>query len=178
MLANTLAPKTKTAREKFFISQSFLGNALLLHQSRNNNPMTTFSLPKSDILGALASSLCVIHCVATPFLFLAHTCAITGCAETPFWWQSLDYIFLAVSFFAVARSAQQTARPLLRNALWGSWGLLALLVLNEKTALLPLPETITYVAALGLAGLHLYRLRYCSCAPEGGDNTGGTIGAV
>ena len=33
----------------------------------------------SDLIGALASALCTIHCLVTPFIFLASTCARDCC---------------------------------------------------------------------------------------------------
>jgi len=34
---------------------------------------TLFLTTKSDFIGSAASSLCLVHCVVTPFLFVAHT---------------------------------------------------------------------------------------------------------
>ena len=60
---------------------------------------------RADLIGALASSLCVIHCMATPFIFFIKSSADLCCSETPTWWQSIDYIFLTVAFFAVLHIA-------------------------------------------------------------------------
>ena len=54
---------------------------------------------KADIIGASASLLCIIHCLATPFVFFIKTSSSLCCSETPTWWQSIDYIFLTVAFF-------------------------------------------------------------------------------
>jgi len=35
-----------------------------------------------DLFGALVSSLCLIHCAATPFLFIAKVCSATCCSDT------------------------------------------------------------------------------------------------
>ena len=37
----------------------------------------------SDLIGATASTLCTIHCMATPFLFFASTCTKSCCASAP-----------------------------------------------------------------------------------------------
>ena len=55
-------------------------------------------IKKPDTLGALASSLCIVHCLATPMIFIAHSCAIGGCEAAPSWWKNLDYLFLTISF--------------------------------------------------------------------------------
>ncbi len=123
-------------------------------------------LVKSDTLGAIASTLCVVHCLATPFLFVAHTCALGGCKTSPNWWQNLDYVFLIISFIAVIRSVKNTSKKIMKPILWFSWCALTILVMNEKIQLIPLPETITYAAALLLAITHIYNLKYCQCKTD------------
>jgi len=59
---------------------------------------------KPDSIGAIASTLCLIHCLATPFVFIAQSCTLTCCNGVPMWWGSIDYIFLIISFFTVYRS--------------------------------------------------------------------------
>ncbi len=120
-------------------------------------------LEKSDIFGAVASTLCLVHCIATPFIFIAHSCAAHSCTSAPGWWSGLDYLFLIVSFFAVKRSAKQTAKPFMKPALWISWGTLLILVLNEKVEGVDLPEVFTHISAITLAVLHIYNLKFCQC---------------
>ena len=64
------------------------------------------TLQKPDNIGVLTSTLCMIHCLASPFLFIAQTCSATCCEATPIWWKWIDYLFLAISFFAIRRSTQ------------------------------------------------------------------------
>lgn len=120
---------------------------------------------RSDSLGAFASGLCLIHCVATPFLFVLQPLAVSEEAA-PLWWQSLDYVFLIVSFFAVYWSAINTSKSWMRSALWISFSVLTMAILNEKFELLYLGEFLTYIAAASLIGLHLYNQKYCQCADE------------
>ena len=47
---------------------------------------------KSDTIGALASGLCMVHCLATPFFFIASACSASCCSNTPLWWQWMDYM--------------------------------------------------------------------------------------
>lgn len=123
-------------------------------------------LQKSDILGALASSLCIIHCLATPFIFIAQTSIISGSETSPFWWRNLDYLFLMISFFAVARSTQKTSKKIMKSLLWTSWTILSLLILNEKAALTEIPEIAVYTTAATLAILHIYNLKFCQCKTD------------
>ncbi len=120
-------------------------------------------LEKSDIFGALASTLCIIHCLATPFIFIVHTSAVTGSEASPVWWRNLDYIFLMISFFAVARSAKNTSKTFMKPVLWINWVTLFLLIINEKIKWISLPETIIYITAITLAIFHIYNLKFCQC---------------
>lgn len=121
------------------------------------------TLSKSDNIGILASTLCMLHCIATPFLFIVQTCSTSCCNATPTWWQWIDYIFLTISFFAVYHSTKNTSNTIIKPALWINWLALFTVILNEKTQLINLHETIKYIVALLLVGLHLYNQKYCQC---------------
>lgn len=122
-----------------------------------------FVKKKPDELGAIASGLCLIHCVATPFLFIVQSCSIAGCSDTPVWWQIIDYIFLVISFFAVYRSTQTTVSKWIKPALWMSWGLLCFIIINEIIIWFSIPEYGIYIPAVALIVLHLYNRKYCHC---------------
>ena len=125
------------------------------------------TIKHSDLIGAVASGLCIIHCVATPFLFIVHTCQVTGCCTAgPAWWNYLDYLFIGVTFFAVHWSSKNTTKPWVKYSLYASWLILSLLVINEKMAYIPLSELWKYSAAFILIGLHLYNKKYCNCADD------------
>ena len=121
------------------------------------------TLQQSDTLGAVASTLCVVHCIATPFLFIIHTCAVGGCKTAPLWWKNLDYIFLLISFLAVLNSVKNTSKKFMKPVLWSSWFALFFLILNEKIQLVVVSEMITYATALSLSLLHIYNMKYCQC---------------
>ena len=121
---------------------------------------------KSDIIGVMASSLCFIHCVATPLLFMAHASAVAIEASHPWWWGILDIVFLAISFFAVYWSAKNTSKRGIRFWLWSSWFVLAFIVFNEKISVSPLHEVTIYFPTMALVFLHIYNRRYFSCNDE------------
>lgn len=121
---------------------------------------------KSDSLGAVLGSLCLIHCIVTPFLFVAQACSSSCCDESPVWWQSMDYIFLALSFFAVYYSGRKSNKTIVKFALWISWLGLFVTVMNEKLAIVTLPEIYKHIIALTLVTLHLYNQKYCQCKDD------------
>ena len=110
-----------------------------------------------DNIGATFSTLCVIHCFATPFLFITQSYMLV----VPGWWQSLNYIFLALSFFAVYKTSQNSSNQIVKTLLFVFWGILAILLISEEFELFHLPEFITYLTGLTLAGLHIYNKKYC-----------------
>lgn len=121
---------------------------------------------KSDMIGAMASSLCLVHCLATPFLFVAHAGLANHGENHPFWWGLLDVIFLVISFAAVWWTGKTTSKKWMRNSLWVSWTILALIVLNEKLSFLPILEEAIYAPTIALVFLHLYNRRYCHCGDD------------
>lgn len=118
---------------------------------------------KSDLIGAIASFTCMIHCIATPFLFIASACSKSCCSAAPKWWIWIDFIFLFISFFAVYRSTKTTSKQWIKPTLWTAWAALFLSILLEQSALLDFSEYFKYTAALSLICFHLYNLKYCQC---------------
>ncbi|MBO6517740.1 MAG: MerC domain-containing protein [Bacteroidia bacterium] len=115
---------------------------------------------RCDLVGALASGLCLIHCLATPLIFIAQSCTAVCCRTSPEWWKWIDYFFLVISFAAVYRSNQITGKPWVGKALWISWVAMLLVILNERISLLPLPEFVLYAPALALIVLHVYNQKH------------------
>ena len=112
---------------------------------------------KADIIGASASLLCIIHCLATPFVFFIKTSSSLCCSETPTWWQSIDYIFLTVAFFAVVHILRNDrTKKWLKSLLVISWIGLLLVTLNTTFFIFHISNTIAYAPAVLLVTLHLY----------------------
>jgi len=121
---------------------------------------------KPDTLGTLASSLCLVHCLATPFIFISQSSMAICCEATPTWWSFIDYFFLAISFFAIYWSTQTTSINWIKPLLWLSWVALGIVILNEKFSWFPLAEIAIYGPALALILLHLYNKKYCKCSTD------------
>ena len=124
------------------------------------------SLRKPETIGAIVSTLCVVHCLLTPLLFVAQSYTATHSHEAPFWWKNLDYLFILISVIAVYESTKKSTNKLIKAGLWMSWIMLFLLILNEKLVWIELDEIITYSVAITLSMLHIYNLNYCQCETE------------
>lgn len=127
----------------------------------------TLTRIQSDYIGAIASGICLLHCIATPFLF-ASAAGLDHHhhGESPFWWSSIDVIFIIISFIAVYRSARLSSKQWVKYALFASWAFLTFVLLNEKFEGIHLVEEIIYVPAFSLILFHLYNKRYCQCEDE------------
>ncbi len=119
---------------------------------------------KPDAIGSLASTLCLVHCITTPFLFITQVCTMSCCADAPIWWQSMDYIFIIISFFAILRSTQTSSNKTIKVLLWITWFMFFAFVLNKTIQLYNLNIIFIYTTGIMLALLHLYNLKYCQCA--------------
>ena len=120
----------------------------------------------SDLIGATASTLCTIHCMATPFLFFASTCTKSCCNSAPLWWIWIDYAFLFISLFAVYKSTKNSSKFWIKVILWGSWMALSFFIFMEQNTQLNLADYYKYSSALSLAFFHVYNLKYCQCKSE------------
>ena len=127
------------------------------------DPSTGLFKIKSDAIGALASGLCMIHCLATPFFFIASACSASCCNTAPLWWQWMDYFFLFISFFAIIQATRATKNEWVTYGLWTSCVALFLMIFNIKFGWVTLAENLKFIPAFTLVGLHLYNMRYCQC---------------
>ena len=121
---------------------------------------------KPDSIGSMASMLCLLHCIATPFIFITQACTMSCCAGAPTWWQSLDYLFVIISFFAIFRSTQTSTNKNIKIALWTSWSIFFILIMNKAIPLYYINPNFVYATGITLAILHIYNLKYCQCKDE------------
>ncbi len=133
-----------------------------LNDQQLNRPIIS-----ADLLGAFASGLCMVHCIATPFLFIAQSCSAACCEASPNWWSWLDYAFLMISFLAVWQTNKTASKDWVKYGLWISWLLLLAAILNKKLSLILIPEIAVYLPALSLIVFHFYNLKYCQFKTEG-----------
>lgn len=118
---------------------------------------------QSNWIGVFASGLCLIHCLATPLIFVTKMCTDTCCAEAPGYWLAIDYLFLVISFIAVFHSVKASTNKIVKRALWISWLALALVVVSEILPVITFPDYVKYIPGLALIILHLCNRQFCEC---------------
>lgn len=69
---------------------------------------------KADIVGILSSSICLVHCIATPILITLGA----GYFTNPFF----QYIFLCISFLSIYKATAQMTNRKIFLFLWISFG--------------------------------------------------------
>ena len=114
-----------------------------------------------DNVGIIASSLCMIHCIGTPFLFIAKACSTSCCSEAPLWWQLIDYLFLIISFVAIYFVTKNSIHKWIKISFWITWFILLLSILNHTFPIIEAPKYFTYIPASAVIILHFYNLRFC-----------------
>lgn len=119
-----------------------------------------------DSLGILSSALCMIHCIGTPFLFIAKACSTTCCSEAPLWWLIIDYIFLIISFFAIYSTTKNKIEGWLKIFFWITWIVLLIATMDHSFNILLTPKYFIYIPALTVVALHFYKLKYSKYSNE------------
>ncbi len=119
-----------------------------------------------DNIGIIAGSLCAIHCIATPFIFIAKACTATCCSDAPIWWIIIDYLFLIISFTAIFYTNKNSKILWLKFGLWISWILLTLVILSHSFEINFFPNNFIYIPAFSIIVLHFYNLKFCKCQDE------------
>lgn len=120
-------------------------------------------IKNSDQIGAVSSGLCMLHCFATPFLFLSQSSLIFISVDFTLPWFIINYIFLFISFIAIYYSVKNSSNRFIRIFLYLFWAVLSGLIINESLGILSIPEIATYLSASSLICLHIYNLNYCRC---------------
>ena len=122
------------------------------------------TIKNPDYLGVISGGLCLLHCIATPLLFISNA-ELAG-HGTPREWQLLNFVFLAISFLAITTSAKNSSNSTVKVLFYVLWAILFGLIFNESIHIFHLPELATYISAFSLCCLHVYNLKYCQCEDE------------
>ncbi len=116
-----------------------------------------------DKIGIISSTLCMIHCIGTPFLFIAKSCSPTCCSDAPTWWLMIDYLFLVISFFAIFHTTNSSTSLWLRILFWITWSILFFSIVDHTFNYNIFPKNFTYFPGLTIVALHFYNLKINKC---------------
>lgn len=113
-----------------------------------------------DGLGIVSGFLCMIHCIGTPFLFIAKACTTTCCSEAPLWWKLIDYVFIVICFFAIWHTTKNKSFDWFKVSFWMSWVVLLFTLLNHSLHLISLPSNFIYIPSTIMIFLHIYNIKF------------------
>lgn len=119
-----------------------------------------------DKIGIISSSLCMFHCIGTPFIFIAKACSATCCSDAPTWWLMIDYLFLIISFIAIYFTTRKATKSWLNVSFWIAWAVLLFATLEHSLSLSIVPKYFIYIPALAVVILHIYNLKLNKCENE------------
>jgi len=125
--------------------------------------MITTLYKKPNELGVFSSILCMIHCIATPFLLVAVPSSSVIYQRGQVWWSWLDILFLVISFIAVFSAVQQSKRRWVQISMVASWFVLSFFVINERLEGIEFSFDMVYFPAIALTVLHLINRKQCRC---------------
>ena len=80
------------------------------------------TIKNPDYLGVISGGLCILHCIATPLLFISNA-ELAG-HGTPIEWQLLNFAFVALSFLAIRSSAKNSSNSTVKVLFYVFWFIL------------------------------------------------------
>lgn len=117
------------------------------------NYKETKSYNISDIVGIITSSICIVHCILTPFIVVLFPYIIKENYE------ALNYFFLVIGFISMFLSVKSTKFNLVKYLLIYFWIQLCLSILLEEKSIVF--SFLMYFSSFGLIISHVINLKYC-----------------
>ena len=113
--------------------------------------MNNTKINKADLIGILSSSICLVHCVATPLLIAFGAGFITN----PFF----KYLFLIISFGSIFKATENITSKKISLLLWISfWGFLFSTLFQEEYEWL---HYSGYLFAILIIIGHILNIKHC-----------------
>jgi hypothetical protein len=113
--------------------------------------MNNTKINKADLIGILSSSICLVHCVATPLLIAFGAGFITN----PFF----KYLFLIISFVSIFKATENITSKKTSLLLWISfWGFLFSTLFQEEYEWL---HYSGYLFAILIIIGHILNIKHC-----------------
>jgi hypothetical protein len=113
--------------------------------------ISTSKINRADFLGIVSSSLCLVHCIATPLLITFGAGFITN----PFF----KYLFLIISFASIFKATENVNNTKIALLLWVSfWGFLFSTLFQEEYEWL---HYSGYFFAILIITGHVLNIKYC-----------------
>lgn len=103
----------------------------------------------ADYLGMSSAFLCIIHCLAAPFLLVLFS--------STHWFELATYLFLALSIYAAYNSTKYQTHKGVKSLIWGGLALLTMAVILEHEV--EIMHEVSYFAGALLIGGHVLNIK-------------------
>jgi hypothetical protein len=110
----------------------------------------------SDFVGIFSSSVCIVHCVATPLLITI------GANFLTYSW--LKYVFIIIAFLAIYKATIESSFFKITLLLWASFWVLLFSLFFEKVY--PVFKYSGSISSLVIIAGHVLNIRYCKKCSE------------
>jgi hypothetical protein len=122
--------------------------------------MNVTKINKADLIGILSSSICLVHCIATPLLIAFGAGFITN----PFF----KYLFLIISFLSIFKATENITSKKISLLLWISfWGFLFSTLFQEEYEWL---HYSGYLFAILIIIGHILNIKHCRECSKQNEN--------
>jgi len=119
--------------------------------SKKLKMINSTKINKADIIGILSSSICLVHCIATPILIVC----TDSCCENPV----LKCLFIVISFISIFKATEKITHTKIALLLWISFlGFLFSTLFQEEYNLL---HYSGYFFAILIIIGHILNIKYC-----------------
>jgi TctA family transporter len=125
---------------------------ILLIGSKKLKMINITKINKADIVGILSSSICLVHCIATPLMIAFGASFFTN--------PIFNYFFLIVSFISIFKATEKRRHTKIGSLLWFSFvGFLFSTLFQDKYHWL---HYSGYFFALLIISGHLINIKHCN----------------
>ena len=122
--------------------------------------MNNTKINKADLIGILSSSICLVHCVATPLLIAFGAGFITN--------PIFKYLFLIISFVSIFKATENITSKKISLLLWISfWGFLFSTLFQEEYEWL---HYSGYLFAILIIIGHILNIKHCRECSKQNEN--------
>lgn len=122
--------------------------------------MNNTKINKADLIGILSSSICLVHCVATPLLLAFGASFITN--------PIFKYLFLIISFVSIFKATENITSKKISLLLWISfWGFLFSTLFQEEYEWL---HYSGYLFAILIIIGHILNIKHCRECSKQNEN--------
>jgi len=167
---------------KINFAEHYIGGGLF--RRRKQMKLKAILDARSDYIGIISATICLIHCIIVPIIFAyyvhdhsSHSHSFGSGVEGShghhhlgsFGFFKVDFIFLAIGLVAIIFSSRHTSSKWIRFMMWTSYVILVCSVLMEEVNIFF--QVTLYAASVGLILAHVFNLKHLRLHLQGKEHS-------